>query len=70
MPSDVAAAGPTDEALWWVAHIYRLALVKGDAPTKRYELMALPTSTAGRWVTLARQRGFLGPAEGPGKAGG
>lgn len=63
--------GPTDEALRWVAKVYRLALVMGDSPTREVEsVFELPRSTADRWVALARERGFLGKAEGPGKAGG
>jgi len=64
-------AGPTDETLDWVAYIYRFALVLGEPPTGSVErTLELPRSTAGRWVALARERGFLGVAEGPGKAGG
>ena len=71
MPDGVAANGPTDEALGWVAYAYRLALVVGEAPTKAVrDSMGLPQSTAARWVQQARQRGFLGPSEGRGKAGG
>lgn len=63
--------GPTDEALRAVAQIYRMAYICGDHPTKAVEgNLKLARSTAGRWVSLARERGFLGPAEGPGKAGG
>ena len=63
--------GPTDEALGWVARLYRLALLLGDPPVTAVEHgLGLPRSTAGRWVALARQRGFLGQAEGPGKAAG
>lgn len=63
--------GPTDEALRWVAFAYRIALVLGEPPTRAVEKgLRLPRSTAGRWVSLARERGYLGEAEGPGKAGG
>jgi len=63
--------GPTDETLAWVARIYRLALLAGDPPTKVVETaLALPRSTAGRWVAQARRRGYLGPSDGRGKAGG
>ncbi|MDQ3103705.1 MAG: hypothetical protein M3Q87_00505 [Actinomycetota bacterium] len=72
--ADVAAiqeAGPTTASLRWVAYLYRLGLVMGDPPTRTVEkALELPRSTAGRWVALARERGFLGPAEGAGKAGG
>lgn len=64
-------AGPTDEALDWVAYVYRVALVLGNPPTGSVEnVFELARSTAGRWVALARERGFLGKAEGAGKAGG
>lgn len=63
--------GPTRETLTWVAFVYRLALVTGEPPTKAVETgFGLPRSTAGSWVAIARERGFLGAAEGPGKAGG
>lgn len=63
--------GPTDQALRLVAYLYRLALVVGEPPTQTVERnLRLARSTAGRWVSLARKRGFLGKAEGAGKAGG
>jgi hypothetical protein len=63
--------GPTDEALGWVGRSYRMALVLGDPPTRAVEnALELPRSTAGRWVAAARRQGFLGAAEGKGKAGG
>jgi len=65
------ATGPTDESLWWVAYVYRLALVAGEPPTKTVEqALELPRSTAGRWIAAARQRHLLGESEGAGKAGG
>jgi len=71
MPKDIGSRGPTEDALRWVATIYRVALVLGDSPTKAVrEAFDLAQSTAGRWVALARKRGFLGSAEGPGKVGG
>lgn len=67
---DLHAAGPSRESLEWVAYLYRLAVLMGEAPTKAVEsALQLPRSTAGRWVALARQKGHLGPAEGPGKVG-
>ena len=70
-PDELADGGPTSTALWWVAYVYRLALVVGDPPTKAVrDALGLSRSTAGRWVSLAREQGFLGPAEGAGKAGG
>lgn len=67
----VRALGPVRDSLQEVARVYRLALVLGDPPTRAVEAtFGLPRSTAGRWVGLAREQGFLGVAEGPGKAGG
>jgi hypothetical protein len=69
--AELRDGGPTDEALSWVAHLYRLALVASEPPTKSVQMaLGLTRSTTDRWVNLARQRGFLGAAEGPGKAGG
>jgi hypothetical protein len=53
-----------------VADIYRDASATGQAPTQAIA-DAFPTSrsNAGRWVMEARQRGFLGEAPAPGKAG-
>jgi hypothetical protein len=63
-------SGPTAETLDWVGYFYRLALLVGDPPTRTVEvLFQVPRSTAGRWVAAAREHGYLGPAEGPGKAG-
>ncbi len=65
------AAGPTPRTLAAVAAIYRLALVVDGKPTLTVEqIFGVPKPTAGRWVALARERGHLGPSEGPGKAGG
>jgi hypothetical protein len=69
--ANIRAAGPTDESLRWVAHLYRVALLMRERPTKAVETaLGLPRATAGRWVALARDRGQLEPAEGAGKAGG
>jgi hypothetical protein len=63
--------GPVDTTLQRVSVLYRLALVMGEPPTRAVErTFNLPRSTAGRWVSLARDRGFLSRAEAPGKAGG
>lgn len=68
---NVRAAGPVAATLEAVAYLYRLAVLMGEPPTKTVEqTLELPRSTAGRWVALARKEGFLGAAEGPGKAGG
>lgn len=61
--------GPTDEALKRVAAVYRMAHLIGLPPTESVaQDLELPRSTAGRWVSMARQREFLGKAE-PRKAG-
>lgn len=55
----------------WVAHFYRLGYAISYGPTKQVaESLGLKRSTAGRWVGMARERGYLEPAEEPGKAGG
>jgi len=64
-----ANQGPTDEALKRVAAVYRMAHLMGLPPTESVaQDLALPRSTAGRWVSMARSRGFLGPAQ-PRRAG-
>ncbi len=66
----LAANGPTQETLEAVAQVYQLAYLVGAHPTQAVEgRFRLPRSTAGRWVSLARKRGFLGEAPRPGKAG-
>lgn len=65
------AAGPVDESLKWVAQIYRVALLLEEPPTKSVSgAFGIAQSTAGQWVAAARRKGFLGPSEGSGKAGG
>ena len=67
----VARHGLDDESLRIAASIYQVAYLIGDPPTRKVEtLLDLPRSTAGRWVTEARKRGYLSAARGPGKAGG
>ncbi len=62
--------GLTDRTLQVVAHTYRMALLMGNSPTKQVEeWLEQPRSTVGRWVSAARKKGYLGPAEGPGRAG-
>lgn len=64
-------AGPTDETLQLVAYVYRYANAIGQPPAKAVEhTFELSRSKTGRWIALARERGFLGPSEGPGKAAG
>jgi hypothetical protein len=65
-----AGGGPSEDDLRAVADVYQLAYVTGGAPTKTVmERLALPRSTASRWIRMARERGLLGPAT-PRKAGG
>ena len=53
----------TDENLQQVATLYRAAVEQGDHPTETVaNAMHVSRSTAARWVTRARKRGFLGPA--------
>lgn len=71
MVEDIRESGPTKKTLDWVAYLYRLAVLQGEPPTQAVETtLQVPRSTAGRWVAQARRQGFLGPAEGQGKAGG
>lgn len=66
----IGSSGPTDDALQAVAAIYRVAYASGDAPTKAVaERLRLSDRTAARWVGLAREKGYLGPSAGKGKAG-
>jgi hypothetical protein len=76
-PSDLAedniarlvAQGPTPETLDVVAFVYRRCVALGESPAKTVrETFGLTSSKAGRWIALARERGLLGKAEGPGKA--
>lgn len=60
---EVVADGPTDEALQEVATLYRMAHAVGDPPTQTItQAYGLPASTAARWVSKARAKGYLGPA--------
>lgn len=62
-------AGPAVETVQWAAFIYRVALAVGDGPTKVVgEVFKVSPRTAGLWIAKARRLGFLGEAEGPGKA--
>ncbi len=59
-PAVLGQSGPTTETLRHVAALYRLAVVLGDAPTQRVaDTLGVPRSTASRWVTRARDRGYL-----------
>lgn len=71
LATQLRAEGPTERTLKWVADIYRTATVLSVPPTKSVQdELDLPRSTAGSWVALARQRGFLGVSEGRGRSGG
>lgn len=54
-----------------VAQIYREAMALGIAPSKAVQQALGPTTpeNARRWISIARQEGFLGPALGQGRAG-
>lgn len=69
VPDDIAEHGPTTQALMHVARQYRLAHAAGMAPTNAVaDRLGLSRSTAGRWVMLAREQGYLG-ATTSGRAG-
>lgn len=60
-PRQAAVAGPIDDTLRLVAEVYRIAYLCSDPPTATVAgRFGLPRSTAGRWVAMARARGFLG----------
>ena len=70
-PDGLSKEGPTDRALQWVAHLYHLGMALSQNPAKVVEdNLKLSHGTASRWVRLARQKGYLGPSEGPGRAAG
>jgi hypothetical protein len=67
-PEGLSKEGPTDRALQWTAHLYHYGMAVSMNPTKTVEdTLKLSHGTAARWVRLARQGGYLGPAEGPGR---
>lgn len=56
----IKEAGPTSESLRAVAALYTWAYIVGEPPAKAVEQgLGLPVSTAGRWIRLAREKGFL-----------
>ncbi len=66
----LVALGPTTETLSWVSRWYRLALLLGEPPTQRIaQTLGVPRSTAGRWVTRARDRGLLTVQDPRGRGG-
>jgi hypothetical protein len=71
IPADLTKEGPTDRVLRWVAHLYHYGMAISWKPAKVVEdSLELSHGTAARWVRLARQKGYLGPSEGPGRAAG
>ncbi|WP_344427126.1 hypothetical protein [Pseudonocardia ailaonensis] len=69
--AELVAQGPTDQTLRTVAYLYRYALAVGDPPVKVVEqTMKLSRSKTGRWIALCREKGYLNPSEGAGKAAG
>jgi hypothetical protein len=66
----VTEHGLTDRTLRLVADVYRAGYLTGNQPTKLVETwLEQPRSTVIRWIAAARERGYLGESEGPGKAG-
>lgn len=64
LPADLARVRLSAEALGQAAVVYRIAHAVGLPPTQTVsQRFKLPRSTAGRWITEARRRGLLGPAE-------
>jgi hypothetical protein len=57
------------ELLAHVAETYRLGVLVGQSPTQLVaEQLGMSRAAAGRWISRAREEGFLGPAVGT-KAG-
>jgi hypothetical protein len=70
-PEGLSKEGPSDRALRWVAHLYLYGMAVALNPAVEVEeRLGLSHSTAARWIRLARQKGYLGPSEGPGRAAG
>jgi hypothetical protein len=70
-PEGLREEGPTDRALQWVAHMYHYGMAVSMKPAKVVEeTLKLSHGTAVRWIRLARQKGYLGPSEGPGRPAG
>ncbi|HEY3867604.1 MAG TPA: hypothetical protein VGM10_04620 [Actinocrinis sp.] len=68
-PEGFPKAGPTDEALQFIALVYQLAYILGESPTKAVAQLGMPYATASRWIARARDAEYLLPT-GPGRAGG
>lgn len=59
-----------DEHFEQVADVYRAATFARQNPTRAVsDAFAAKYSTAARWVMVAREKGFLGPAPAPGLPG-
>jgi hypothetical protein len=66
----LVAEGPVEETLNVAAWIYRRALIMGEPPARAVQrTFDITRSRADRWISMARQRGLIGPPEGPGRAG-
>ncbi len=62
----LAAAGPTDETLRWVARLYLMAQLASEAPAKAVkEALDIPSSTAGLWIRRSKDRGYMDAKEPP-----
>ena len=60
----------TDAKLEKAAEVYRAALDAGDRPAAAVaDHFAVEQRTAGKYIALARDKGFLGPSLGRGRAG-
>ena len=67
--AEMAKQGPTKVNLGWVAIVYRLAYAVGDPPKQAVaRQFRIAPATAGRWISRARDAGYLKPAKEPGKA--
>ncbi len=64
LPEPRTQDGPTEEVLANVALVYRFAFTTGESPTKAVvDHFKVSRATAGRWVSMARDLGFLGKTE-------
>ncbi len=64
LPEPRTEDGPTEEVLAGVALAYRFAFATGESPTKVVmNHFKVSRATAGRWVSMARDLGFIGKTE-------
>lgn len=64
LPEPRAGEGPTEDVLRDVALTYRFAFAAGEPPTKTVmHHFEISRATAGRWVSMARELGYLGITE-------